>query len=78
MGSELVGGDRELAELSDLLAAARAGNARLVLCGGEPSIGRTRLASELAARSHQRTAVRVVSSTLRVSHEDHEMARLGA
>ena len=52
MGSELVGRDRELAELSDLLAAARAGNARLVLCGCEPGIGRTRLASELAAWSH--------------------------
>lgn len=51
MGSELVGRDRELAALVGLLAAARVGDARLVLCGGEPGIGRTRLASELAARA---------------------------
>jgi DNA-binding CsgD family transcriptional regulator len=47
----LVGRDRELAELSSLLAAAVGGDARLVLCGGEPGIGRTRVAVEFAARA---------------------------
>lgn len=51
MPSGLVGRDRELAALGGLLAAALAGDARLVLCGGEPGIGRTRLAAELAARA---------------------------
>jgi len=49
--SELVGRDRELAAVADLLAAALAGDGRLVLCGGEPGIGRTRLAAELAVRA---------------------------
>lgn len=45
----LVGRDRELATLANLLAAALAGDARVALCGGEPGIGRTRVAAELAA-----------------------------
>lgn len=49
--SGLVGRDRELAALAGLLAAALAGDARLVLCGGEPGIGRTRFAAELATRA---------------------------
>ena len=51
MPSELVGRDRELAAVAGLLAAALAGDGRLVLCGGEPGIGRTRLAAELAVRA---------------------------
>lgn len=54
MRSGLVGRDRELAALAGLLAAALAGDARLVLCGGEPGIGRTRLAEELARRAAAR------------------------
>ncbi len=51
MPSGLVGRDRELAALAALLRASLAGDARLVLCGGEPGIGRTRIATELAARA---------------------------
>ncbi|HSK59360.1 MAG TPA: AAA family ATPase, partial [Actinomycetospora sp.] len=51
MPSGLVGRARETGALADLLAAALAGEARLVLCGGEPGVGRTRLATEVAARA---------------------------
>ncbi|MDF2975386.1 MAG: transcriptional regulator, LuxR family [Actinomycetospora sp.] len=51
MPSGLVGRARETGVLADLLAAALAGEARLVLCGGEPGVGRTRLAAEVAARA---------------------------
>ncbi|MEJ2860016.1 ATP-binding protein [Actinomycetospora flava] len=47
----LVGRDRELALLAGWLDAARAGAGRLVLCGGEPGIGKTRLAQEVAGRA---------------------------
>src|SRR3954447_19336246 len=49
MRTDLVGRRRELAVLTDCLHAALAGDARLVLCRGEPGIGKTRLAEELAA-----------------------------
>jgi len=45
---EFVGRRRELAYLRGWLMAAVEGQPRLVLCGGEPGIGKTRLASELA------------------------------
>jgi DNA-binding CsgD family transcriptional regulator len=45
---ELIGRRREMAYLRGLLAAAVEGEPRLVLCGGEPGIGKTRLASGLA------------------------------
>ena len=45
---EFVGRRRELAYLRGWLTAAVEGQPRLVLCGGEPGIGKTRLASELA------------------------------
>ena len=45
---EFVGRRRELACLRGWLMAAVEGQPRLVLCGGEPGIGKTRLASELA------------------------------
>lgn len=45
---EFVGRRRELAYLRGWLTAAVGGQPRLVLCGGEPGIGKTRLASELA------------------------------
>lgn len=54
MQPELVGRDRELAALGEHLTAAVRGDARLVLCGGEPGIGRTRLAEEFAARATAR------------------------
>jgi DNA-binding NarL/FixJ family response regulator len=46
-----VGRRRELEELERVLAAVRAGNAATVLVAGEPGIGKTRLASELALRA---------------------------
>lgn len=47
-GNAFVGRDRELAELEAALAAARAGRGSVALIGGEPGIGKTRLASEVA------------------------------
>jgi AAA ATPase domain len=47
-GGGIVGREGELAALRAWLAAARGGAGRLVLCAGEPGIGKTRLAQELA------------------------------
>lgn len=44
-----VGRDAELDTLRAAVAAARGGSGRLVLLGGEPGIGKTRLLAELAA-----------------------------
>ena len=44
----LVGRERELGALARALEAARQGRPRLVLCRGEPGIGKTRLAAELS------------------------------
>ncbi|MDQ3476553.1 MAG: ATP-binding protein, partial [Actinomycetota bacterium] len=49
MRPELVGRERELAMLSDCLDDALSGRPRLVLCRGEPGIGKTRLAQELSS-----------------------------
>ncbi len=45
--TELVGRKRELALLGGWLEEALAGEPRLVVCSGEPGIGKTRLAEEL-------------------------------
>jgi DNA-binding CsgD family transcriptional regulator len=50
-GSVLVGRGRELGELERALDAARAGSGVTVLVAGEAGIGKTRIASELAARA---------------------------
>jgi DNA-binding CsgD family transcriptional regulator len=44
----LIGRDRELTVLREALAAALQGERQLVICRGEPGIGKTRLAEELA------------------------------
>jgi tetratricopeptide (TPR) repeat protein len=46
-----VGRERELAELDAHLAAAAAGHGGLVLLGGEPGVGKTRLLDELAVHA---------------------------
>jgi predicted ATPase len=50
--TEFVGRERELDTLAGLLGEACGGEPRLVLCGGEPGIGKTRLAEELVALAH--------------------------
>lgn len=51
MRTPFVGRGRELGALRAALADARAGRPRVVLCRGEPGIGKTRLAEELVAHA---------------------------
>jgi hypothetical protein len=44
----MVGRDRELARVTELLGDALAGRERLVHCAGQAGIGKTRLAEEMA------------------------------
>ena len=55
-GDIFVGRERELAELSAALDDAFAGRGRLVMLVGEPGIGKTRTAEELAAIARERGA----------------------
>ncbi len=55
-GAPLVGRYRELAELEASLEEALAGRGSVVLVAGEPGIGKSRLADELAGRSAERGA----------------------
>ena len=50
----MVGRDRELARVTELLDGVLAGRGRLVLCTGEAGIGKTRLAEELATAAAAR------------------------
>jgi class 3 adenylate cyclase/tetratricopeptide (TPR) repeat protein len=54
--STFVGRDRELRQLLDVLDTAATGRGRLVLISGEPGIGKSRLADELAAHARMRRA----------------------
>ena len=54
--STFVGRDRELDELNTALEAALGGHGRLVMLVGEPGIGKTRTAQELASRAELRGA----------------------
>jgi AAA ATPase domain len=52
-GSGLVGRDRELEDLRAAMTLAVGGAGRLVLIGGEPGIGKSRLADELAGQARE-------------------------
>jgi len=54
--STFVGRDREMGELNAALEASLAGQGRLVMLVGEPGIGKTRTAQELASRAERRGA----------------------
>jgi DNA-binding CsgD family transcriptional regulator/tetratricopeptide (TPR) repeat protein len=54
---QLFGRERELAVLLRALADSETGRARVVWIGGEPGIGKTRLAEELTAAATKRTTV---------------------
>ncbi len=55
-GSVFVGRERELAALRSALEDAVSGRGRLLVVGGEPGIGKSRLAAELAALAPERGA----------------------
>ena len=55
-GSVFVGRQREMALLQAALEEALSGKGRLVMLVGEPGIGKTRTAQELAAAAGQRGA----------------------
>lgn len=57
MRTALIGRETELARLCDAIDAAMAGQPGVVLCRGEPGIGKTRLAEELSGRARQRGAL---------------------
>jgi DNA-binding SARP family transcriptional activator len=67
-GAPFVGRAELLAQLNDEWDLARAGGPRLVLLGGEPGVGKTRLAVELAHAAHDHGA-RVL-----LGHCDEELA----
>jgi predicted ATPase len=54
MRTELVGREREWAALVEHLESALAGHPRVVLCRGEPGIGKTRMAEELTGLAASR------------------------
>ena len=49
--SQLYGREKELGDLLASLDETSAGRGRLILLGGDPGIGKTRLADELAGRA---------------------------
>ena len=57
MRTPFVGRDRELAVLEECLASALGGQPGLVLCRGQPGIGKTRLAEELSSAADAAGAV---------------------
>lgn len=62
MGRVFVGRERELGELEQQWKEASSGELRLVFVAGEPGVGKTRLAGEVAARLHARGATVLAGS----------------
>ena len=62
MGRVFVGRERELGGLEQQWKEASAGELRLTLIAGEPGVGKTRLAGEIAARLHARGATVLAGS----------------
>ena len=62
MGRVFVGREHELDQLEQHWKAAAAGELRLTLIAGEPGVGKTRLAVELAARLHAKGAIVLAGS----------------
>ena len=56
LGRVFVGPQREMAELTATLDDALTGQGRLVMLAGEPGIGKTRTARELASHAESRGA----------------------
>ena len=56
IGRAFVGRQREMAELTAALDDTLSGHGRMVMLVGEPGIGKTRTAQELAALAEQRGA----------------------
>ena len=50
-GTIFVDRQREMAEMMDALASSMAGQGRLITLAGEPGIGKTRTAEELASHA---------------------------
>jgi predicted ATPase len=63
MDEVFVGREREMAELCAGLQAALLGQGQVVLLAGEPGIGKTRLAIELAAEAQERGATVLTGQT---------------
>jgi class 3 adenylate cyclase len=57
IGRVFVGRDREIERLGQVWKDAAAGERRIALISGEPGVGKTRLAAELAASAHGEGAV---------------------
>jgi len=57
IGRIFVGRDAELERLQQLWKEAAAGERRVALLSGEPGVGKTRLAAEVALRAHEEGAV---------------------
>ncbi|KZM77121.1 AAA family ATPase [Cellulosimicrobium sp. I38E] len=62
LGQDLVGREREVHVLDDLLAGARAGHAQVVVLRGDAGVGKTALLRRLEAAAHGCTVLRVTGA----------------
>ncbi|MFN2581726.1 MAG: AAA family ATPase [Candidatus Dormibacteria bacterium] len=67
MSPSFVGRDEELVVADECIDAAMHGRPRVVLCEGEPGIGKTRLAEQVSARARQHGMVAVWGAAQKVS-----------